>query len=392
MRAAVGNRDWRVVLGLALGPVVALGFARFAYGLLLPGMRADLGWSFAKAGTVNTVNAAGYLVGAIAATAVSARLGPRRAFCVSLVVCAFAVVLSATTGAFAVILMLRFVSGVAGAVTFVSGAALASGIELGSAVLGVYLGGAAAGVVASGVVVPALLDGSGANGWQLGWLGLGGLSLAASGVAIGAAARAPEPPSAPVSAAGWQAGPIWVAMAAYGCFGAGYIAYATFIVAFLRDRSAGTLEIAAFWIVLGLAALSTVVWWGRALARLRGGLGLAASTGVTAVGASLPLISGAAPMTFASAVLFGSAFLAVPTAATAFGRGAHPPHHWTVAISALTVAFAVGQCLGPVMAGVLSDGPSGIRAGLTLSVVILGFGAVLAVAQPHRAASDQPPG
>jgi predicted MFS family arabinose efflux permease len=366
---------------------VALGIARFAYGLLLPGMRADLGWSFAEAGTVNTVNAIGYLVGAIAATAVSSRVGPRRAFSVSIVVCAVAVVLSAATGAFAVVLALRFVSGVAGAVTFISGATLAAGIELGSAVLGVYLGGAATGVVVSGLVVPALLDGSGADGWQLGWLGLGGLSLAACGLALGAAARAPEPPVAPARAEGWRGRPIWVAMAAYGCFGGGYIAYATFIVAYLRDRSAGTLEIAGFWVTMGLAGLATVVWWGRALARLRGGRGLAASTGVTALGAALPLVSGAAPMTFASAVLFGSAFLAVPTAATAFGRSAHPPHHWTVAISALTVAFAVGQCLGPVMAGVLSDGPSGIRAGLTLSVVILAAGAVLACAQPHRDAS-----
>jgi predicted MFS family arabinose efflux permease len=49
-----------VVVGLAMGPAVALGLARFAYALLLPSMRADLGWSFANAGAMNTVNAAGY--------------------------------------------------------------------------------------------------------------------------------------------------------------------------------------------------------------------------------------------------------------------------------------------------------------------------------------------
>jgi hypothetical protein len=31
-----------VPLGLAIGPLVALGLARFAYALLLPAMRADL--------------------------------------------------------------------------------------------------------------------------------------------------------------------------------------------------------------------------------------------------------------------------------------------------------------------------------------------------------------
>jgi len=41
-----------VALGLAAGPVVALGFTRFAYALLLPAMRADLDWSFATAGGI----------------------------------------------------------------------------------------------------------------------------------------------------------------------------------------------------------------------------------------------------------------------------------------------------------------------------------------------------
>ena len=50
-----------------MGPAVALGFGRFAYALLLPPMRADLGWSFAQAGALNTANAAGYLIGALVA-------------------------------------------------------------------------------------------------------------------------------------------------------------------------------------------------------------------------------------------------------------------------------------------------------------------------------------
>jgi hypothetical protein len=35
---------------LALGPALGLGIARFAYGLLLPPMKADLGISYAQAG------------------------------------------------------------------------------------------------------------------------------------------------------------------------------------------------------------------------------------------------------------------------------------------------------------------------------------------------------
>ena len=39
-----------VVLALSLGAAVSLGVTRFAYALLLPVMRDDLGWSYTLAG------------------------------------------------------------------------------------------------------------------------------------------------------------------------------------------------------------------------------------------------------------------------------------------------------------------------------------------------------
>jgi predicted MFS family arabinose efflux permease len=56
-----------VPIGLSVGPLVALGLARFAYALLFPAMRADLNWSYAQAGAMNAANAAGYVLGAMVA-------------------------------------------------------------------------------------------------------------------------------------------------------------------------------------------------------------------------------------------------------------------------------------------------------------------------------------
>ena len=49
----------RLALALSLGAAISLGITRFAYGLLLPPMRADLGWSYTLAGAMNTVNELG---------------------------------------------------------------------------------------------------------------------------------------------------------------------------------------------------------------------------------------------------------------------------------------------------------------------------------------------
>ena len=48
---------------------------RFAYSLVLPDMRDTLGWSYSAAGFMNTINAAGYLVGALVASGLIRRFG-----------------------------------------------------------------------------------------------------------------------------------------------------------------------------------------------------------------------------------------------------------------------------------------------------------------------------
>lgn len=53
------------------------------------------------------------------------------------------------------------------------------------------------------------------------------------------------------------------------------------------------------------------------------------------------------------------------------------------AIAGLTVAFALGQCLGPILFGVLSDGPAGLSVGLNLSVALLLAGLFVALAQRY---------
>ncbi len=59
------DRPWLVLAGLALGVTVTSGFARFAYGLMLPAMKSEMGWNYAQAGWLNTANALGYIAGAI---------------------------------------------------------------------------------------------------------------------------------------------------------------------------------------------------------------------------------------------------------------------------------------------------------------------------------------
>lgn len=63
------RRGVLIACGLALGMAVVNGLARFACALVLPAMKADLGWSYTEAGSLNTTNAVGYLLGSYIASA-----------------------------------------------------------------------------------------------------------------------------------------------------------------------------------------------------------------------------------------------------------------------------------------------------------------------------------
>lgn len=376
-----------VVFGLAMGPAIALGLARFAYALLLPSMRADLGWSFADAGSMNTANAAGYLVGALIAAPIGRRLSDKSAFKFGLLLTAVAIGASGLTGNFVALLILRLIAGLTGAIAFVAGAGITSAAAAGGSrsraptLLAVYFAGAGIGITASALAVPPLL----AMGWRTGWLALGALGLAATLYGWLVLHRAPETSYKVGSArGGWSARFMACKLVAYALFGAGYIAYATFIIAHLRSSEGfDGASITAFWAILGLAAIATAFAWGPVLGRLRGGWGASATIGTVTIGAALPLLWHGPVSAFLSAFLFGGSMLAVIAAVTSFARRAAKPHAWTSAIAALTIAFGIGQCIGPVLSGALSDGPNGIRAGLWVSAAILLLGTVIAAFQPE---------
>ena len=111
----------------ALAAAVSLGLARFSYALLLPPMRADLGWSYFTAGAMNTVNAAGYLVGALLVPRALRRFDARAVMLAGGAVAALLLLAAwRALRSDAVLFLLRGLTGVASAVSFVCGGLLAA--------------------------------------------------------------------------------------------------------------------------------------------------------------------------------------------------------------------------------------------------------------------------
>lgn len=391
----------RLALALSLGAAVSLGVTRFAYALLLPPMRADLGWSYALAGAMNTANAVGYLLGALLTPRLLARYGAAPLLIWGAVA---ASVFMAASGFFTeapALLVQRLLAGVASACVFIAGGVLAA--RLGSWrpqragwLLGLYYGGTGLGITLSALLVPGVLAAAERqpHAWTWAWWSLAVACAAATAVLRwpsdvlkkmeqnrtdsrgGSAAQAPKPAHTVARRLPWR--PLASALAGYAMFGVGYIGYMTFVIALLRERGASGVQVTVFYALLGLSVLASSRIWAGLLDRARGGGALALLNALLGLATVLPVLTGAWPVVLASGLLFGAVFLSVVASTTALVRHNLPEAQWVAGISAFTIVFAAGQIVGPTVVGWVADGPGGLLRGFAVSAAALWLGAAWA--------------
>jgi predicted MFS family arabinose efflux permease len=384
------DKRWGQWVRLALGPASALGFARFAYGLLVPAMRTELHWSLAQAGTLTTANSLGYLLGAVAAAPVARLLGVAVTFRLGMVLTAAALAVNAVTGrGYAALLVTRLAAGLAGALVFITAGVIASRAAArarSAAPLTICFAGAGLGIAISGAVLPPLL-GHHPGRWPLGWGVLAAAAALATIISWTAAEGGREAGTAGAVIHLRSVARLWPAAVAYLLFAAGYIAYITFLSAYLADHHAGVGQVALTWALLGLAAVAAPALWSRPISAWRGARALAALLAGLSAASALALVTTAPAGVAGSAIGYGVTFLGVPAAITALNRAAVAPRDWTGALAAFTVVFAAGQTAGPYLAGALAD-RYGTGATLAWTAALCGAGAVISAAiRPAAAAS-----
>ena len=385
---------------LSMGAAVSLGITRFAYGLLLPTMRADLDWSYTMAGAMNTLNALGYLLGALVTPWL---LKCSKPVVVLLAGSLLASLFMAGSGFFVdapSLLLQRLLAGVASALVFIAGGLLAA--RLGALaparmglLLGLYYGGTGLGITLSAVLVPAMLQAATGvmHGWAWAWWALSAVCLLATVVLAWVGRRlqsltmlaASAPQESLERHFNWR--DFAPGLAGYMLFGMGYIGYMTFVVALLKEQGAAPQAITAFYALLGVAVMASPVIWAGLLDRFKGGQALAILNALLGCATVLPAVTAAWPLVLLSGVMFGGVFLSVVASTTAMVRHNLPQSQWAAGISAFTIVFAVGQIVGPTVVGWIADGLGagndlrGLQHGLIFSALALWLGAAVSMRQ-----------
>lgn len=381
------GRLFALALALSVGAALSLGITRFAYGLLLPAMREDLAWSYTLAGAMNTVNAAGYLFGALLAPWALRRWDPVLLLSRGALAATLFMALSGFFTDASVLLVQRLLAGVASASVFVTGGLLAARLgardpQRAGWLLGVYYGGTGLGITVSALLVPWALEffATQPHGWRYAWWLMAAVCFMGSLVLRWPARQLADgaSPGQQAERNGVALRPLFYGLAGYGMFGVGYIGYMTFVVALLRAEGNSTQSIVVFYGVLGLAVMASSRVWARLLDREKGGRAMALLNGLLGVATLLPAVSDNFTVLMFSGIVFGGVFLSIVASSTALVRHNLPQNQWAAGISSFTVVFAAGQIAGPTMVGWIADGEGGLARGLLVSALALWLGAVLA--------------
>ena len=343
-------------VGGLLATAAALGIGRFVYTPILPPMLEALRLSKSEAGFIASANFVGYLIGALLA-AMPRLPGSWSVWLLgSLAISAVSTAAMGLAHTLPAFLILRFIGGAASAFVLI----LVSTVVLESLararrneLSAVLFAGVGTGIAISAALVAALLHLG--QSWRGLWLASGVLSLAA---VLPAALLLPRfagsttqigKQTNSVARPGLQR-----LVAAYGLFGFGYIITATFVVAIVRATPAIQALEPLIWVVFGIAAVPSVALWTRIAIPLGIPTTFAIACIVEAAGVLASVLWPTTIGVFLAAILVGGTFMGL----TALGlmearvRTIGDPRR---ALALMTVAFGLGQIVGPIFAGIASD-------------------------------------
>jgi predicted MFS family arabinose efflux permease len=348
-RMTKGPGETRAAVMGACASLLGIGIARFAYAPLLPAI-ITAGWFDSVTGAyLGAANLAGYLAGAILAGPIGKRVNAAAALRGAMLVATASMAACAWPLDAGWFLGWRFLSGLAGALLIV----LAPPVLLPriapsrrGLVSGAIFTGIGFGIVASGTVVPLLLQ----WGPGLAWLGLALLSLILTAVAwrdwpaaMPGAVGEQEPPGA------FPTARLWALYAEYGFCALGLVPHMIFLVDYVaRGLNQGMAAGAGYWVLFGLGALAGPMVAGFAADRVGFGMALRFAFALQAVAvAMLALNLGAAGLVLSS-VGVGALIPGVVTLVFGRTRELLAQHHALqgLAWSRATISFAIMQAAG----------------------------------------------
>lgn len=390
------------VLCGTLTSLVVIAFARLAYGVILPSMRVDLDLSYQQAGILGTITALCYVGFVLAGGLAAARWGAKASVIFGMLTVAVGFVGLAFASHFWVIAALMGLLGFGTAFAFAPMVSLLATWfpEKRGLVIGCMTSGVGIGILAAGVLVPFLLNRYGIQGWRVSWGVFAGAALVVATL-IGIFIR--NPPRALASLAGrmpaddkwliYRNPRVLIVAITYGLIGLAYIVQTVFMPSFMVENGYSAAIAGSYVALMGLLSIIAGPLWGWLSDVWGRGNALAASMFLVTVSMGLPLIDQNLGYFLMHFVIMGASINGLFALIQASATDQVAPRYIPIAFSFATLFFAVGQFIGPAVAGWLIEttGDFTQAVGFTVVALALGFVMTLLIRRfPNEVAVGEP--
>lgn len=392
---------WVIVVTGCLTLFSCLGLARFAFGMLLPGMGQALDLAYDQMGFLGTANFIGYLVSVALTPTILKMLRPRLTIGGGLLLIALTLAAMSRAGSYAELLGYYALTGVGSGLANISAMVLVAHWfrrEKRGQAAGLMVLGNGVGIIFSGQVIPLLNSSYGASGWRVSWLVLATVVLAVSVVATLLLRNDPdvlglEPlgrqqalASTEFSTAGGS-GPgraLLTLGVLYLAFGATYMIYGTFVVTSMVEEYGFSEAVAGrFWSWVGIFSLFSGVLFGSLSDRIGRKGGLMAVFGVQTAAYLLAASGWGTGALWLSVALYGIAAWSIPAIMAAAVGDYLGITRAAAGFSLITFFFAGGQTVGPAVAGILAEQMGSFAPAFLLSAGITAAAALGALSLPR---------
>ena len=345
---------FKVVAAGICALILTVGVARFAYTPFLPLMLSQTELSTFAGGWLATINYAGYLCGVVLISLMQ-RLDFKFYFYrINLLVAVLSTLMMGLTTDIVIWSLSRFIAGVSST----AGIILAAGFVMSwlkrhgfKAQLGLHFAGLGLGIAIPGLLIVLMNDAfDWAGQWQL-------MGLFAVLFFIPAWLWMPAPGSANTQQDIEQKRPsrqwLWLMIAAYSLAGVGYVVSATFVVAILEAMPLLQGKGDWAWVLLGVTAIPSCIFWDKIASRFGETRALIASYVVMLIGIIVPALSSGLILNLLGAALYGATFAGVVSQMLVY-IGHQFPLNPAKAMAKLTIGYGVAQIVAPLMAGYIS--------------------------------------
>ena len=360
--------------------ILVMGIARFAYTPLLPVMHEQAGLGLAHAGLLAAINYTGYLCGAFLASLINDVVVKDRLYRIGMVIAVVSTIMMGVTNNFTIWAISRFIAGLSSA----AGLMLGSGLILNWLIrhnhhreLGIHFSGVGLGIA---VCSAAVMEMNPSLSWSNQWLVLSAIGFILLIPAIG---WLPPPDGTGINKSGkimidCPPSPAFLRlfMAAYFCAGFGYVVTATFIVAIVNLLPGLEGKGNLVFLVIGLAAAPSCIAWDF-IARIIGELNaLVICAFFQIIGIMLPVIGGGLLGALAGAILFGGTCMGIVSLVLTMA-GRYYPTRPANMMGKMTIAYGVGQIIGPAITAQIASSFGSYSAGLYIAAGVMILGSFL---------------